>query len=78
MIFPQKDSDSDMSLFGLISLTILRNNGKQELWQIHHQIQYILCRAIQWVFPHYLILLVSMIVVDNKCFIDFYAVVHLL
>ena len=76
--FSQKDSNSDISLFGLISLTILCNNGKQELWQIHHHIQYILCRAIQWVFTHYLILLVSMIVVDNQCFIDFYAVVHLL
>ena len=31
--------------------------------------------ATEWVFTHYLILLVSMTIVDNKCFIDFYAVI---
>ena len=31
--------------------------------------------ATQWVFTDYLILLVSMTIVDNKCFIDFYAVI---
>ena len=34
--------------------------------------------ATQWVFTDYLILLVSMTIVDNKCFIDFYAVIDLI
>ncbi len=34
--------------------------------------------ATEWVFTHYLILLVSMTIVDNKCFIDFHAVIDLI
>ena len=41
MIFLKKDPNSDMSFSLLISLTILRNTGKKELWQMNYQIWYI-------------------------------------